>query len=105
MKDHAKEKNFIEKRRSPRGVCFTSMGYEVNGILGMEYVHDISAWGVFIRTEELIPVGEYITINVQKSDGKTSTQILGRVIRTDPGGIGVQFAMGISDDVLQELMD
>ncbi len=104
MADH-REKDFMEKRKNSRGVCFTSLDYEVNGISGIEYVHDISAWGVFIRTDEMIPEGEYITINIKKSDGRTSTQILGRVIRTAPEGIGVQFAMGISDDVLQELMD
>ncbi len=97
--------SFGERRKSPRQSCFTAIDFDAGNITGFEYIHDISAWGVFIMTHEEIPVGEYITIHMHQPDGKKSMKVVGMVVRTTPYGIGVQFAMGISQDVIQEMID
>ncbi len=99
------EEPFNERRDSPRNECFTAVAYAAQGFSGMEYVHDLSAWGVFIRTKEAIPVGESISISVPDSGGLISIKIVGEVVRATSHGIGVKFKIGIDDTALKSMIE
>ena len=97
-----KAKSSIERRNSPRKKCFTAVAYATQTFSSIEYIQDISAWGVFIRTDKHVPVGEDITITIPQIDGTNSMKIVGEVVRTTPDGVGVKFKMGIDDSVAAE---
>ena len=97
-----KEKGFkLERRKAPRRPCTTAVAYAIKGFSNIEYIEDISAWGVFIRTREKIPVGEDITMTIPQPDGDMAIKIIGEVVRTSPRGIGVKFKVGIDDSVIK----
>ena len=91
-----------ERRCSPRKKCFTAVAYATKTFSSVEYIQDISAWGVFIRTDKIVPVGEDITITIPQINGTNSMKIVGEFVRTTPEGVGVKFKMGIDDSVSTE---
>ena len=90
-----------ERRRAPRRPFTTAVAYAIRGFSNIEYIEDISAWGVFIRTQKQIPIGEDITMTIPQPDSENSIKIIGEVVRTSPKGIGVKFKMGIDDSVIR----
>lgn len=101
MKDKSKK----ERRSSPRKKCFTAVAYATKTFSSVEYIQDISAWGVFIRTDKIVPIGEDITITIPQINGTNSMKIVGEVVRTTPEGVGVKFKMGIDDSVATETVN
>jgi len=97
-----KAKPHMERRNSPRKKCYTAVAYATQTFSSIEYIQDISAWGVFIRTDKQVPVGEDITITIPQIGGANSMKIVGEVVRTTPDGVGVKFKMGIDDSVAAE---
>ena len=97
-----KAKPSMERRNSPRKKCFKAVAYATQTFSSIEYIQDISAWGVFIRTDKQVPVGEDITITIPQINGTNSMKIVGEVVRTTPDGVGVKFKMGIDDSVAAE---
>ena len=92
-----------EKRKALRRPFTTAVAYATRGFSSIEYIEDISAWGVFIRTPEKIPVGEDITMTIPQPDNESSIKIIGEVVRTSPKGIGVKFKMGIDDSAIKPM--
>ncbi|MFZ5572587.1 MAG: PilZ domain-containing protein [Thermodesulfobacteriota bacterium] len=94
-----------ERRRSVRQECFTAIAYATKSFSSIEYIRDISAWGVFIRTTKQIPVGEDITMTIPKPGSNSSIKIIGEVVRNSPNGIGVKFKMGIDESVIKPITE
>ncbi len=105
MKKHNPQEQVTERRKAQRKTCSTAVAYATHGFSSIEYIQDISAWGVFIRTQKKIPVGEEITMTIPQPGSQTGIKIIGEVVRTSPKGIGVKFKMGIDDSVIKPLLN
>ncbi len=104
MKKNKQTDQANERRKSQRNSCSTAVAYATQSFSNIEYIQDISAWGVFIRTQKKIPVGEDITMTIPQPGSQTGLKIIGKVVRTSPKGIGVKFKMGIDDSVIKPLL-
>lgn len=100
-----REQPAAERRRSPRKTCCTAVAYATRGFSSIEYIQDISAWGVFIRTSKTVPIGEDIAMTIPKPGGEESIKIIGQVVRSSPEGIGVKFKMGIDESVIKPIIE
>jgi len=106
MKNNKQNRNAKERRLAKRKPCSTAVAYATQDLSNIEYIQDISAWGVFIRTNESVPIGEDITMTIPPQTGSDSSiKIIGEVVRTTTKGIGVKFKMGIDDSVIRPLVD
>lgn len=105
MKQNKQNRSMKERRLAPRIPCSTAVAYATQTLSNIEYIQDISAWGVFIRTKEPVSVGEDITMTIPPQTGSNSSiKIIGEVVRTTPKGIGVKFKMGIDESVIRPLL-
>jgi len=106
MKKNKQSRDPKERRMVKRKPCSTAVAYATQNLTNIEYIQDISAWGVFIRTKNLVPVGEDITMTIPPQTGSDSSiKIIGEVVRKTAKGIGVKFKMGIDDSVIHPLVD
>jgi Tfp pilus assembly protein PilZ len=79
-----------EKRYYPRKPYFMPVDYIDRNRIFREYIVDISAGGIFIRTNQTVPVGNEITLTVPFPYQNYLT-ISGIVVRNTPDGIAVRF--------------
>lgn len=105
MKKTIKETLPGERRKAQRKTCSRAIAYATKGFTSIEYIKDISAWGVFIATPKQVPVGEDITMTIPKPGSDASIKIIGEVVRNSPQGIGVKFKMGIDESVIKPICD
>jgi hypothetical protein len=106
MKINKQSRTSKERRLAQREPCSTAVAYATQNLTNIEYIQDISAWGVFIRTKKPIPVGADITMTIPPQTGSNSyIKIIGEVVRANAKGIGVKFKMGIDDSVIRPLLD
>jgi Tfp pilus assembly protein PilZ len=89
------KKEVDEKRKTERNVYSAAVVVTIQGHTEMEYIRDISAWGMFVRTEKPVAIGENITMTIPHPDGNQTIKIIGEVVRSNSDGIGVKFKMGI----------
>lgn len=94
-----------ERRKSTRKPCYRAIAYATRGFSSIEYIKDISAWGLFIRTQKNISVGEDITMTVPTPGNDSTIKIIGEVVRRNSKGIGVKFKIGIDDSVVKSIAD
>jgi len=82
--------------RYPASLRVTLSGVE--GLLA-EQVTNISAGGIFVRTERDLPIGTLLSMALELPDGDRPAPVQGKVVHARPShsetGIGVQF---VSDD-------
>ncbi len=106
MRNKGKSRPEKERRKSSRESCSTAVAYATQNFSSIEYIQDISAWGVFIRTKKPVPIGEDITMTIPPQSGSNSSiKIIGEVVRTTAKGIGIKFKMGIDDSVIKPVVD
>lgn len=99
MTERNANKKFREKRKVPRKLYPSAVAFAVQGQTKMEYIRDISAWGMFIRTQKTVAIGENITMTIPHPDGSQTIKVIGKVVRSSPEGIGVKFKMGIDETI------
>jgi hypothetical protein len=106
MRDKRKIRPVKERRKAKRKSCSTAVAYATQHLSSIEYIQDISAWGVFIRTNDPVPVGEDVTLtSPPPSGGNSSIKIIGEVVRASTKGIGIKFKMGIDDSVIKPVVE
>lgn len=106
MKANKQKSGLKERRMAKREPCSTAVAYATQNLSSIEYIQDISAWGVFIRTKTPVPVGEDITMTIPAQIGSNSSiKIIGEVVRATTNGIGIKFKMGIDESVIRPLVD
>lgn len=106
MRNEGEKRPVKERRKSRREPCSTAVAYATNNLSSIEYIQDISAWGVFIRTNKPVPIGEDITMTIPPQSGSNSSiKIIGEVVRSNAKGIGVKFKIGIDDSVIKPVID
>lgn len=106
MKANKQKNGLKERRMAKRETCSTAVAYATQNLSSIEYIQDISAWGVFIRTKTPVAVGEDITLTIPPQTGSNSSiKIIGEVVRATTNGIGIKFKMGIDESVIRPLVD
>ena len=81
---------FFEKRKHPRVPCNAPIEYALKNRTYRNLSRDISTSGLFVETWNSASIGEAITLLIPL-DNQEPIKIEGKVVRTDPQGIGVEF--------------
>lgn len=61
-----------------------------------DYANNISAGGMFLHAEEIRPIGSLIYFQFALREGTRLIEGLGRVVRAQPDGMGIEF-VGLED--------
>ena len=94
-----------ERRRAVRHECVHEVGYAIQDASYIDYIQDINAWGVFIQSQQKVPVGESILMTIPLLCNGTSIKVVGEVVWSGPQGMGVRFDMGIGVTAMQRILD
>lgn len=78
-------------RENPRKSCLINADYRVQGSNFRSYILDISIGGVFIETNERVPVGETIILNFTLPSLSQPFSMSGKIAWSGPQGFGVKF--------------
>jgi Tfp pilus assembly protein PilZ len=78
-------------REKPRKSCLINANYSIQGNNFKSYILDISIGGVFIETNERVPVGENITLNFSLPSLPQPLTMSGKIAWSGPQGFGVKF--------------
>lgn len=81
------------ERKNVRISCLISVDYADAERVFKDYIQDISAGGVFIKTRESFSMGEEIVLSMSLSGEGNAFKIPAEVVRKAPDGIGVRFKM------------
>jgi len=81
----------VEKRELPRRSSALVVTYTDACRLYEDLARDISAGGLFIETRKRFVVGDQIGIAFRLPDVSAPIRLSGKIVRTSPTGIGVQF--------------
>ncbi|MGB8720833.1 MAG: PilZ domain-containing protein, partial [Desulfobacterales bacterium] len=81
----------VEKRELPRRPSALVVTYTDACRRYEDLARDISAGGLFIETRERFVVGDQIGIAFRLPDVSAPIRLSGKIVRTSPTGIGVQF--------------
>jgi Tfp pilus assembly protein PilZ len=90
-----------ERRHFDRKDFSTIIDYNVGDRYYRDFIQDISASGVFIKTSQKFSVGQPILMTFMSPDNQKPFRISGEIIRTQGGGIGVAFKI---ESQVQELV-
>lgn len=82
---------FGGKRKHTRIPLRTVVDYAARGQAYRDFIHNISAGGVFIETAMPISIGEELSLTFQLPNYNIPIKITGEVVRISPQGIGVRF--------------
>lgn len=105
MTKPAKSIDEKERRKCSRKSCSTAIAYATKGFSSIEYIEDISGWGLFMRTQKTIAVGEDITMTISTPGSDSTIKIIGEVVRRNDSGVGVKFKLGIDDSVVKSIIE
>jgi hypothetical protein len=105
MAKPAKSIDGKERRKCTRKPCSTAIAYGTKGFSSIEYIKDISGWGLFIRTQKTMAVGEDITMTIPTPGSDSTIKIIGEVVRQNAKGVGVKFKLGIDDSVVKTIIE
>jgi Tfp pilus assembly protein PilZ len=78
-------------RENPRKSCLINANYRILGNSFRSYILDISIGGVFIETNERVPVGESIVLNFTLPTLSQPFTLPGKIAWSGPQGFGVKF--------------
>ena len=92
------------RRRATRHDCEHEVGYAFQDASYIDYIQDINAWGVFIQSEQKVPVGESILMTIPLLCNETSIKVVGQVVWSGPEGMGVRFSMGIGQTAVNAIL-
>jgi len=87
--------NLIEHRQAGlrkyiREECSVATDYTIQDKTYKDFIKNISAGGVYIKTDQPHLIGQDIAINFTLSDYSESIKISGKIVRIDPKGIAVR---------------
>ena len=81
----------LDERESPRQPCRLTVDYANQDATGIEHILDISTGGVFIETHASMALGQELTLKFSLPDSAETFEVKGKIIWSDPKGIGVKF--------------
>ena len=74
------------RRNFTSNVAFTVQGVDYTGTSS-----DISAGGMFIRTDESFPVGQTMSLTIQYTNRKKQARVPAEIVNVREDGVGVRF--------------
>ncbi len=80
-----------KQRKYSRKDFLTIIDYTVEGRHYRDFIQDISASGVFIKTSQKFSVGQPILMTFMSPDNQKPFRINGEIIRIHEDGIGIKF--------------
>lgn len=89
------EKEHEKKRRSPRVSYFMAVDYVVGDKAYNGYINNISSEGVFIETNENLPLNADIKLTFALPNSQGHIRVGGKIVRKEKNGIGIAFDMDI----------
>ena len=81
----------LDEREVPRRSCTIAVNFETQGHRFQDTIMDISAAGVFIKTDESLDAGQGITLRFAFPGAQEDLNIDGEIVWRSPRGIGVKF--------------
>jgi Tfp pilus assembly protein PilZ len=103
MTASSKADKFTEKRKLPRKPCNSKTYCITQDYAFVDYIRDINAWGVLLETSQPIRVGENISMTIPLPNKNENIKIIGKIVRSGPRGVGVEFKMGILNSVVDSI--
>jgi len=82
---------FAGKRKHTRMPLRAVVDYAAHGQAYRDFIHNISAGGVFIETAMPISIGQELALTFELPSYNVPIKITGEVVRISPQGIGVRF--------------
>jgi type IV pilus assembly protein PilZ len=92
------EEDNIENRKSHREPVNILADYSISGQFKNDLIKNLSEGGVFIETNEVLEVGEYIVLTYNNPNNNENVKIGGVVVRKEQRGVGVKFNIGSKID-------
>ena len=81
----------LDEREAPRRSCTIAVNFESQGSSFQDTILDISAAGVFIKTDESLEVGQGIALRFSFPGAEEDLDIRGEIVWRSAQGIGVKF--------------
>lgn len=81
----------IEKRADFRRDCLVSLEYRIDGRAFEGFILDISAFGVFIESDEPFPVGKQVQLSFALPGYPKHLNLVGEIVWSGTQGFGVKF--------------
>ena len=85
----------IERRSSPRTDLVVRVNYQTVDDLFSEFASNINEGGIFIETETPQPIGTRVQLEFKLAGADRPIEVVGRVVRAEPGGSGGVSGIGI----------
>ena len=90
---HIKKDMVLDKRDDSRKQCLISVDYIIDGGQHTGFILDISAFGVFIESDLLFPIGDTIQISFSLPRYYGVFKLSGQIVWSGTRGFGVKFPM------------
>ena len=81
----------LDYREDSRIPCFFPVDYSTQDRVYQDFIHNLSNGGVFIETAASLSVGQTLSMIFNVPALLKTFKITGRIVRTDPDGVGVKF--------------
>ncbi len=97
-----------EQRGHSRIPCLIAVDYTTTQRVYRDFIHDLSKGGVFIETREPFQIGEIISLTFSLPNSQSHFKIAGKIIRSEEGGIAVQFDTKLSkyqEEIIKKSID
>lgn len=80
-----------DKRTEFRRMCLIGVDYQIDGKPNYGFILDISAFGVFIESDEQLPVDKRVQLRFSLPGHPTQLNLSGDVVWSGSQGFGVKF--------------
>ena len=81
----------LDERELPRRTCTIAVNFDTQGHSFQDTILDISAAGVFIKTDQSLDVGQGLSLRFAFPGVEEDLDIKGEIVWRSPKGIGVKF--------------
>lgn len=78
------------KRKHKRKTCLIAVDYSTPDRFYREFIHDISAGGLYIETSKLLERGQELSLTFSVPNSDLPMRLIGEIVRTDNSGIAVE---------------
>jgi hypothetical protein len=82
----------LEKRLDVRKNCLIKVSYDFRGSRHNSFILDISAFGVFIETDQPVPEGEKLSVTFRLPEEYQPFHLSGEVVWCGAHGCGIRFS-------------
>ena len=85
------EESETSMRENPRRPCLINANYRIHGRDFKNYILDISIGGVFIETDQILPVGKQMMLKFSLPTHSQPFTLTGKIAWSSPRGFGLKF--------------